>query len=23
MEPIFLPLRKPGGEFWPSIRKTD
>lgn len=22
-EPIFLPLRQPGGEFWPSIRKSD
>jgi hydrocephalus-inducing protein len=22
-EPIFLPFRKAGNEFWPSIRKTD
>jgi len=22
-EPIFLPLRKPGGEFWTSIRQQD
>ena len=22
-EPLFLPLRKPGGEFWPSIKQSD
>lgn len=22
-EPLFLPLRQPGGEFWPSIKQQD
>ena len=22
-EPLFLPLRRPGGEFWPSIKQQD
>ena len=22
-EPLFLPLRAPGGEFWPSLRAQD
>mgnify|MGYP003353977759 CR=1 FL=1 len=22
-EPLFLPLRKPGGEFWSSVRQQD
>ena len=22
-EPLFLPLRAPGGEFWPSLREQD